>query len=221
MTSTSTSPTPDRLLARWRGIRNRRRKRVSSLRKETARLVASIARLNRTIRRRREALAGGDGAKAARYLLGFVGRTESPPGSNDAPFLRDWENRLGHDRLDWMIPGQPWCGLACIAAWKFGAGKLLPDGTVYTPNIVNWARAGEHFEAVPPDEAKPGDLVVFDFDSGGADHVGLALWPARAGLIPTVEGNTSPSDAGSQANGGGVFKRSRHVGLIAVVARPI
>ena len=214
---------PDRLLARWRGIRNRRRKRVSALRKRAAKLNASIAKLNRAIRRREEKLAGGDGAKAVRYLLGFVGRTESPPSSNDAPFLRDWENRLGHDRLDWMIPGQPWCGFACIAAYKYGAGRELPDGTVYTPNIVNWARSGRHFKAVPPGEAKPGDLVVFDFPGGdpSADHVGLALGPARAGVIPTVEGNTSPSDAGSQANGGGVFKRSRPIGLIAVVARPI
>lgn len=209
----------DKLLARWRGIRNRRRKRASVLRKEVAKLNASVAKLNMTIKRRQDRLSGGPGEKAARYLLGYVGQTESPAGSNDAPFLAAWRAIL--KTLNWMR-GQPWCGFACIAAWN-AAGKRLPDGVVYTPNIVNWARAGTSFKAVSASEAKPGDLVVFNFPGGSsvADHVGLALGPAVGGMIPTVEGNTSSSNAGSQSNGGGVFKRSRPVGLIAVVARPL
>jgi hypothetical protein len=207
----------DSLLFRWRTIRNRRRKRAGVLRKALARTNAQIAKLNKTIRRR-EALLEPSGVDAVRYLLGYVGKTESPAGSNDAPFLAAWRAKI--PSLGWMR-GQPWCGFACRAAWKFGARRDLPDGVVYTPNIVAWARAGTNgFRGVRPEDAKPGDLVVFDFDGGGADHVGLALGPARGGLIPTVEGNTSSSNAGSQSNGGGVFKRSRPVGLIAAVARP-
>jgi hypothetical protein len=211
---------PDTLLSRWRGIRNRRRKRAAVHRKALARLNASVAKLNLTIRRRQDRLAGGPGEKAARYLLGYAGRTEQPAGSNDAPFLAAW--RKGLPSLSWMR-GQPWCGFACRAAYHYAAGKELPDGVVYTPNIVQWARTGQGFTAVPATAARAGDLVVFNFPGGSsvADHVGLALGPAVGGLIPTVEGNTSSSDAGSQSNGGGVFKRSRPVGLIAVVARPI
>jgi len=208
----------DSLLARWRGIRNRRRKRVAAHRKAVAKLNASIAKLNLTIKRREGKLAGGPGEKAARYLLERAGQTESPPGSNDAPFLAAWRKMI--PSLAWM-KGQPWCGFACRAAYHIAAGVELPDGVVYTPNIVAWAKAGTHFKAVPATQAKIGDLVVFDWNPGsGADHVGLALGPAVGGLIPTIEGNTSPSNAGSQSNGGGIFKRSRPVGLIAVVARP-
>lgn len=209
----------DSLLSRWRGIRNRRRKRVAAHRKAIAKLNASIAKLNLTIKRRQDKLSGGPGEKAARYLLGMAGRTESPPGSNDSPFLAQWRKEF--PTLAWM-KGQPWCGFACIAAWYHGAGKKLPDGVVYTPNIVMWAKAGTHFKAIPPTAAKAGDLVVFDWNPGtGADHVGLALGPAVGGVIPTVEGNTSATNAGSQSNGGGIFKRSRPVGFIAVVARPL
>lgn len=208
----------DGLVKRWREIRNRRRKRARVHRKALAKLNASIAKLNKTISKRQETLSGGDGVKAVRYLLGFAGQTESPAGSNDAPFLAKW--RVGLPTLSWMR-GQPWCGFACRAAWKFGAGKDIPDGVVYTPNIVSWAHAGKYFKAIAPTQAKAGDLVVFDFDGGGADHVGLALGPAVGGMLPTVEGNTSSSNSGSQSNGGGVFKRSRPVGLIAVVARPL
>lgn len=213
---------PDPVNAGRRQRRAGAYKRIRAHRKAIGKLNAYIARLNLAIKKRQQKLAGGPGEKAARYLLGYVGRTESPPGSNDAPFLRAWEAGLGHDRLDWMIPGNPWCGFACIAAWKYGAGKDLPDGTVYTPNIVAWAKQGVHFKAVPATAAKPGDLVVIDWTPGtGADHVELALGPAKGGVIPTVGGNTSPSNAGSQSNGGGVFQRTRPVGFIAVVARPI
>lgn len=209
----------DSLLHRWRGIRNRRRKRAGVLRKRLAKLNASLAKLNATIRRRRARLDGGDGADAVRWLLAMAGQTESPPGSNDAPFLAEW--RRWFPTLAWMR-GQPWCGFACIAAWYKGADKRLPDGTVYTPNIVTWAHAGTHFKAIAASQAKPGDLVVFDWSPGtGADHVALALGPAVNGLIPTIEGNTSATNAGSQSNGGGIFKRSRPVGLVAVVARPL
>lgn len=209
---------PDARLSRWRRERNRRRKVAGRLRKRLHAVTGRINKLNAAITRRKQKLAGGSGDKAARYLLGMVGKTESPPGSNDAPFLAAW--RKDFPTLAWM-KGQPWCGFACLAAWYHGAGKKLPDGVVYTPNIVSWARSGQGFTAVSATAAKPGDLVVFDWNPGtGADHVALALGPAVNGLIPTVEGNTSPTNAGSQSNGGGVFKRSRPVGLIAVVARP-
>lgn len=210
---------PDPVNAGRRQRRSRAHKRIGAHRKAIAKLTAYIAKLNRAIRKRDDRLAGGSGAKAAHWLLSRIGKTESPPGSNDAPFLAQWRKDI--PSLSWMR-GQPWCGFACRAAYHYAAHKELPDGVVYTPNIVAWAKAGTNgFTAVPPTAAKVGDLVVFDWNPGtGADHVALALGPAVGGMIPTVEGNTSPSNAGSQGNGGGIFKRSRPVGLIAVVARP-
>lgn len=157
----------------------------------------------------------GGSASVMKWAASQVGRTEN---NNRAPWLDAWAR---HYVGSWMV-GQPWCGLFCIAAWDHGAKKRLPQGTVYTPNIVSWARNGTYFKLVHSSQAKPGDLVVFNFPggSGVADHVGLARGPARGGVIPTIEGNTSPGSGGSQANGGGVYKRSRPVGTIAAVARP-
>jgi hypothetical protein len=163
-------------------------------------------------------VSGSGGAKAVAFMVKRAGSTESPAGSNDSAFLRHWRDALG---MAWMR-GQPWCGFAVLAAYHYGAHKALPQGVVFTPNIVAWAHAGDHFQAVPSSQAKAGDLVVFNFPGGHpvADHVGLARGPARGGVIPTVEGNTSSGNGGSQSNGGGIFIRSRPVGLIAVVARP-
>lgn len=166
---------------------------------------------------KKNAAKGGHGAAAVHFLVKRAGWVEHPSGSNDSSFLKHWRNALG---MGWMR-GQPWCGFACIAAYHY-TGKSIPKDSVYTPNIVSRARSGNGFRAVRASQARPGDLVVINFPGGSgiADHVGLARGPARGGMIPTVEGNTSSGNGGSQANGGGVFIRSRPVGLIAVVARP-
>jgi hypothetical protein len=52
----------------------------------------------------------------------------------------------------------------------------------------------------------PGDLVVL---FGRGIHVEM-VESVQAGYVKTIGGNTSPpSGGGSQANGGGVFRRSR------------
>ncbi len=221
------SETLKQRLTRLRKERNFRRKdnikrraRRDALNAAIKKVDGRIRDLNAGIKKTLAELRKTKGDKAADYLLGYVGQTESPAGSNDAPFLRKWEDGLPHNRLDWMIPGQPWCGFAVLAAWYYGAGKLLPDNTVYTPAIVARANSGDGFTRIDPYAAKRGDLVVFDFDGGGADHVGLALGPAKSGSIPTVEGNTSAGDGGSQSNGGGVFQRLRPLNIVVCVARP-
>lgn len=197
-------------LPRWLGVTQ---KAQLNVRQPNTRSKAAVRRSKKC---HQQLAAGSDGEKALAYLSRYAGKTESPAGSNDAPFLRAWRTALS---MAWMN-GQPWCGFACIAAWELGAKHPIPRDTTYTPTIVSRALRGDGFKAVHSTEAKEGDLVVFDFDGGGADHVGLARGPAVGGLIPTCEGNTSSSDAGSQSNGGGVFNRVRPVGLIAVVARP-
>jgi hypothetical protein len=199
--------------ATQRRARSKQRKRIkvrNRLNKAIARARAQIAKRRKLIRQG----SGDPGVKAVRYALRFAGKTESPPGSNDAPFLAAW--RAKFPTLAWM-KGQPWCGLFCIAAWELGAGKRLPDGTVYTPNIDG---GGAYGTEVSASNARPGDMVVFHFGSGDAKHVGLARGPAKGGVIPTIEGNTAFDNSGSQSNGGAVAIRNRSLGLVLKVVRP-
>ena len=48
----------------------------------------------------------------------------------------------------------------------------------------------------------------------------LALVGIIAGYILAIEGNTSPGEAGSQSNGGGVFRRKRSKTLVTAYIRP-
>lgn len=72
----------------------------------------------------------------------------------------------------------------------------------YTPSAVNYAKqAGAWKESSP----LPADQAMFDFPGGDfVDHTGLVVTGYKA-----IEGNTSPTNVGSQNNGGGVYVRTR------------
>ena len=79
-------------------------------------------------------------------------------------------------------------------AWDFERWSLAQDESTNTKKP-----AGTDIQA--------GDIVVFTFS-----HIGIALTaPDKGGNVVTVEGNTD--QAGSR-EGGGVFKKVRHVGKI-------
>ncbi|MGI8511789.1 MAG: hypothetical protein ACR2NH_04090 [Solirubrobacteraceae bacterium] len=188
-------------------------------RKERASRLAAFRRSKAKLVQWSRALArkdGGAGGKATAWLEHRVGWTEKPAGSNDAPYLANWRNALN---MGWMR-GQPWCGFACQAAYHYAAHKTLPTDTPSTIAIANRARSGDGYTGVGLRSIQRGDLVVFNFGSGGPKHVGLARGPMSGGVVSCVEANTSPSSSGSQANGGGIFIRSRSAGLIHTVARP-
>lgn len=148
----------------------------------------------------------------------MVGKHEV--GYNDGPWLRQMENDLPHDRLDWMIPGQSYCGFGCIWSYWVGAHVLLPDGTVYTPNICPWGDSKKEqvrFVRTTPENAKPGALIVFNWGSGGAKHVAMARGRMVGGVIPTREFNTAPAAGGNQSNGDGCYDKTRARGLILCV----
>jgi len=107
--------------------------------------------------------------------------------------------------------GQPWCG--SFIMWCAAQVKQQMPNVVYTPagvsafqGIGTWANAAT---AKP----KPGDIVFFDFVTGGApvEHVGIVVKDNLDGTVTTIEGNTSPEHKtkGSQANGGEVAERIR------------
>jgi len=101
----------------------------------------------------------------------------------------------------------PWCMV--FVWWCFreaGAAELIHPKTAYTPTAAGWHRTRDRFDWSP----QVGDLVFFNWPDSirRIQHVGLveAVEPSS---IVTIEGNTSPSDRGSQGNGGGVWRRRR------------
>ena len=152
-------------------------------------------------------ITSGKGAMAALdFARKQIGVTERPAGSNWGGKVEGWIKVAGYGGP------VPWCGAfanACIMAGGISSGA----GWIgYPPEIVAHAKAetgGWSWHS----EGQPGDLALFDTPGGDpAVHVGMVEKNLGGGLYQTLEGNTSSGSAGSQDNGGGVFRRQRTTG---------
>jgi hypothetical protein len=168
-------------------------------------------------RKRAKAAATGGGAaeRTVAWCRAQLKTRESPMGSNRGPTITRWQAEFGNPGGGW-----PWCGAFVGYALRHSGGVAVPAGVVYTPNILAWARSGTAgFEGLHKwDNARPGDLVLMRFPGGSRDpvhHVGI-----YEGKGVTIEGNTSSGVAGSQDNGGGVYRRKRPASMIVGCARP-
>lgn len=119
---------------------------------------------------------------------------------------------------------QPWC--AMFVSYVFNEagypnllkGSQTPKGFASCQIGLQWFR-NKH-QVVNKTEAEPGDIVFFQFDSDPmADHVGIVV-TNNGGTLTTIEGNTVGSHSGSQANGDGVYVKTRPLNQVMAVARP-
>lgn len=114
--------------------------------------------------------------------------------------------------------GVPYC--AMFVTWVLRRAGMEPVGGdfAYVPYGINAAaKAGR---LVEKHAAIPGDYLCFDWDDNRiADHVGF-VEANRGSWVQTIEGNTSSGVAGSQSNGGGVYRRARSWDDVIAVIRP-
>lgn len=130
------------------------------------------------------------------------------------------ENRRGPGRIDEMISnaglnnkgktknytteGFYWCASATATWWKEG-GIATPglSGKASCENWKQWAIKNGYWSATP----KQGALIVYAKDGGGrAHHIGMVVAVSEAGVITSIEGNTSGK--GFDRNGGGCFVKT-------------
>ena len=160
------------------------------------------------------AAAVSPGRKALVEALRHVGVRESPPGSNRTMFGR-W----------YGVDGVPWCAIFVSYCFSVGAGVTLcrgghgagvsPRGVAYVPTLEAWLRGtGRSLAAGVPPAA--GDLVVFDWDGGLPDHVGIVVAARTGGRLDTVEGNTA---VGNDSDGGEVMRRRRRIEQVSTFGR--
>lgn len=133
-----------------------------------------------------------------------IGVKEHPAGSNSGPEITGWLKDVG-------CGAAPWCGAFQYAGVKAGGGQLT-ERARYTPWIVADAKTKtggfEGWCSIHDPLAKPGDLILFDWNGDGvADHVGMieAIAPGVS-TVRTIEGNTG---IGNDSNGGQVMRRER------------
>lgn len=140
-----------------------------------------------------------------------IGVKEDPAGSNNVKYNTDYYGRVIQDSA------YAWC--AVFIWWLFqqvGAPGLYYGGgktaSCTTLNAYHKARG----QAVT--DYQPGDIIFFDFSGkqSATEHVGIC--ESIAGdYITTIDGNTGTA---SQANGGEVMRRKRHLKYVSAAYRP-
>ena len=128
-----------------------------------------------------------------------LGNTESPSGSNRTKYGA-W----------YGLDGNPWCMM--FVQWCFDqAGQPLPHRTASCSNMLSWYQ--KHHPEQVVSAPKPRDIIIYNFG-----HTGI-VESATADTVTAIEGNTSAGEAGSQSNGGGVFRRERSKTLVTAYIR--
>ena len=123
------------------------------------------------------------------------------------------------------LNNQPWC--AIFVSWCYDQAGLVKSVTAQTKKGFASCDVGLKWFAkqgkiVPVGQAQVGDIVFFQFDTDAQpDHVGIVLKNQKLSkTLLCIEGNTSPSNKGSQSNGGGVYQKKRSYAMVMAVVRP-
>jgi peptidoglycan hydrolase-like protein with peptidoglycan-binding domain len=134
---------------------------------------------------------------------GELGTKESPADSNVCKYSR-WYPMVG-----------PWC--AMFVSWVLDKADIEGYKHAFTPAGAELFKSQGRWTQNP----RPGDVAYFDFPDSlpRIQHVGF-VEKVSGSVLTTIEGNTSSGAAGSQDNGGGVFRRERARSLIVGFGRP-
>ncbi len=149
------------------------------------------------------------GLAALEEAVKHLGVKEQPADSNRTPF-GVW---FGVDGVAWCNIFVSYCfakGGNYIIADNFkgghGAGIYAGKGCSYVPTTEAWLRAtGLWLGRVPP---LAGDIVIYNWDGGEPDHIGIVSKYLGGGDFEAVEGNTA---VGNDSNGGEVMRRVRNL----------
>lgn len=142
---------------------------------------------------------------------------ETQIGTHEIGFQNRGKKVDAYQRAD-NLPGVGYAWCMSFVQWCFReAGRPLPNLTASVGFFSSWARKAGWLVYSP----LRGDIVCFNFDRDNwPDHVGIVTRRPILGFVRTVEGNTSPDNRGSQADGGGVYRKTRRVNRCVFVRVP-
>ena len=157
--------------------------------------------------------------RAMNTMVGWAKAGTYETGSNYVPRLANIAKEFGlSDQYQKM--GFPWCSFATelsalangsTSAKDLFSGPFNSKLVLYVPAIYGYAVEHKYgLSVVGWPAARPGDLVVFNWDGGVPDHMGRVVSKKDSDTLLTVEGNTSAGATGSQTNGDGLYMRIRY-----------
>ena len=139
--------------------------------------------------------------RSLRFAVAEVGTVEAT-GNNDGVRVEFYLRHVG------LGKGNAYCAAFVVTALdETRVCERLPiKRTAMAYGIFLDARSRGVLSGKP----QVGDIIVWKYSNRPNGHVGRIDSIGRAGNIVTVEANTSPTSAGSQRDGGGVYLKHRN-----------
>lgn len=116
---------------------------------------------------------------------------------------------------DFKTKGVAWCVMFvwhCYneASKAIGAGTIPLYFTASSQALYNHYK-NEEFTFTDPMKLRTGDIAIWQNGTSWTGHAGLVTgyYSPMKFVFPTIEGNTSTDDKGSQDNGDGVYRKIR------------
>ena len=148
------------------------------------------------------------GRAALAEALKHVGKKERPAGTNKTAFGK-W---FGVDAVPWCNIFVSYCfvmGPKYVICAGFNGAGVYANGCTYVPTTEAWLRATGMWKGQTA--PMPGDIVIFNWDGGVPDHIGIVEDDLGGGKFNSIEGNTA---VGNDSNGGAVMRRLRYTSQI-------
>ena len=152
-----------------------------------------------------------DVLKTAASRIGYYAPNDPNPGSEAG---RYWAQKTGQKWLQGPSTSIWWCMLFVSMVLDMNGQIDAIGGFSYNTDIT---LSRNRNRLVGLANARPGDIVIFNWDGGGTDHVGFVEKNLGNGVLQTIEGNTSSGAAGSQSAGNGVWRRRRSSSIAAII----
>lgn len=146
--------------------------------------------------------------RALEWANGLVGTVETPKDSNRGLVIDDIQRMFGYK-------GVSYCALFAQYCYKLACNAFeLPfpfSGTASSQSLYQQALKKNWIET-DFKKLKRGDIVIWRKWNLWQGHVGIVetIFPELETFF-SIEGNTSSDEKGSQANGGGIYKRLRRM----------
>lgn len=103
--------------------------------------------------------------------------------------------------------GYPWCAASLTFASQV-ADAPFPQRPEYNPAaVLGWNRWADDNDRIVSGALRRGDIAMRR-TSATTGHIGVVV-RVVGNFVYSIEGNTSPGNEGSQADGGGLYRRVR------------
>lgn len=145
-------------------------------------------------------------ADILRVAKGEIGYSRWADEENGTKYGRWYARAVGNDMF--AASGVPYCDM--FVSWVLSTVGIAWR-SAYVPGRE--AEARQRGVLIDKWDVRPGDAVTFDFDGYGiAQHIGIVdIPPNSAGILYTIDGNTTWGTGGPQDNGGVVARRERSI----------